>query len=141
MYKDATIPTKIDVDILNLIYRSFAPTRQAQVAACKRLRDTVTGISALHISLHDGRSHSPQSSFAELYWMSTQAMIKRKEEMATATTTSSATRIIRSTNNTIEEIEKRFSIWIDGRIERNMLLSQSTFLIQRQKIENTEEIE
>ncbi|GFU09796.1 nucleic-acid-binding protein from transposon X-element [Trichonephila clavipes] len=64
-----------------------SPTRQAQVAACEKLRDTVTGISALHMSLHDGRSHSPQSSFAELYWMSTQAMIKRKEEMVSKEST------------------------------------------------------
>ncbi|GFW30388.1 hypothetical protein TNCV_453261 [Trichonephila clavipes] len=48
-----------------------SPTRQAQVAACEKLKDTVTGISALHMSLHDGRSHSLQSSFAELYRMST----------------------------------------------------------------------
>ncbi|GFX23527.1 nucleic-acid-binding protein from transposon X-element [Trichonephila clavipes] len=58
-----------------------SPTRQAQVAACEKLRETVTGISALHMSLHDGRSPSPQNSFTELYRMSTQAMIKRKEEM------------------------------------------------------------
>ncbi|GFT03238.1 hypothetical protein TNCV_3610931 [Trichonephila clavipes] len=58
-----------------------SPTRQAQVAACEKLRDTVTGISTLHLSLHDGRSPSPQNSFTELYRMSTQAMIKRKEEM------------------------------------------------------------
>ncbi|GFX47473.1 uncharacterized protein TNCV_618321 [Trichonephila clavipes] len=58
-----------------------SPTRQAQVAACEKLRDTVTGISALHMSLHDGRSSSPLNSFKELYLTSTQAMIKRKEEM------------------------------------------------------------
>ncbi|GFT55894.1 nucleic-acid-binding protein from transposon X-element [Trichonephila clavipes] len=58
-----------------------SPTRQAQVAACEKLRDTVTGISALHLSLQDGRSPNPQNSFTELYRMSTQAMIKRKEEM------------------------------------------------------------
>ncbi|GFX98861.1 putative RNA-directed DNA polymerase from transposon X-element [Trichonephila clavipes] len=58
-----------------------SPTRQAQVATCEKLRDTVTGISALHMSLHDGRSPSPQNSFTELYRMSTQAMIKKKEEM------------------------------------------------------------
>ncbi|GFV57822.1 hypothetical protein TNCV_3072011 [Trichonephila clavipes] len=58
-----------------------SPTRQAQVAECEKLRDTVTGISALHLSLHDGRLPSPQNSFKELYRMSTQAMIKRKEEM------------------------------------------------------------
>ncbi|GFX52704.1 hypothetical protein TNCV_3980071 [Trichonephila clavipes] len=61
----------------------FSPTRQAQVAACEKLRDTVTGISALHKSLHemDGRSPSPRNSFTELYRTSTQAMIRRKEEM------------------------------------------------------------
>ncbi|GFV33963.1 uncharacterized protein TNCV_2613611 [Trichonephila clavipes] len=59
----------------------FSPTRQTQVAACEKLRDTVTGISALHMSLQDGRSPSPKNSFTELYRMSTQAMIKRKEEM------------------------------------------------------------
>ncbi|GFY27678.1 hypothetical protein TNCV_241461 [Trichonephila clavipes] len=58
-----------------------SPMRQAQVATCEKLRDTVTGISALHMSLHDGRSSSPQNSFKELYLTSTQAMIKRKEEM------------------------------------------------------------
>ncbi|GFW91696.1 nucleic-acid-binding protein from transposon X-element [Trichonephila clavipes] len=68
-------------------YGSFAETRQAQVAACEKLRDTVTGISVLHMSLHDGRSHSPQSSFAELYRLSTQAMIKRKEEMVSKEST------------------------------------------------------
>ncbi|GFV42441.1 uncharacterized protein LOC102076250 [Trichonephila clavipes] len=60
---------------------------------------------------------------------------------ATATTTSSATRITRSRNNTIEEMEKRLSVWIDDGIERNMILSQSTILIKRQKIRNTEETE
>ncbi|GFW68551.1 hypothetical protein TNCV_3300931 [Trichonephila clavipes] len=48
----------------------------------------------------------------------------------TATTTRSATRITRSRNNTIEEMEKRLSIWIDDEIERKMPLSQSTFLIK-----------
>ncbi|GFU76393.1 hypothetical protein TNCV_2159001 [Trichonephila clavipes] len=33
------------------------------------------------MSLHDGRSPSPKNSFKELYLTSTQAMIKRKEEM------------------------------------------------------------
>ncbi|GFW75630.1 hypothetical protein TNCV_4428131 [Trichonephila clavipes] len=56
--------------------------------------------------------------------------------LAIATTTSSATRITHSKNNTIEEMEKRLSIWIDDEIERNMPLSQSTFLIKRQKIGN-----
>ncbi|GFV72629.1 uncharacterized protein TNCV_2602361 [Trichonephila clavipes] len=58
-----------------------SPTRQTQVAACEKLRDTVTGISALHMSLQDRRSFSPQNSFKELYLTSTQAMIKIKEEI------------------------------------------------------------
>ncbi|GFU00653.1 hypothetical protein TNCV_4818201 [Trichonephila clavipes] len=46
---------------------------------------------------------------------------KNKEKKlltATATTTSSATRIIRSRNNTIEEMEKRLSIWTVNEIGR-----------------------
>ncbi|GFW11095.1 hypothetical protein TNCV_4783051 [Trichonephila clavipes] len=58
-----------------------SPTRQAQVAACEKHRDTVTGISALLMSLHDGRSFSPPNFFKELYLTSTQAMTNRKEEM------------------------------------------------------------
>ncbi|GFY70918.1 hypothetical protein TNIN_260681 [Trichonephila inaurata madagascariensis] len=62
----------------------FSPTRQAKIAACEKLRDTVTGISALHKSLLDeslARSPSPRNSFIELYRMSTQAMAMKKEEM------------------------------------------------------------
>ncbi|GFX55500.1 hypothetical protein TNCV_267881 [Trichonephila clavipes] len=65
-------------------------------------------------------------------------ILKNKENIlssATATTTSSATRITRSRNNTIEEMER----WIDNEIEHKMPLSQSTFLIKRQKIGNTAE--
>ncbi|GFX62228.1 hypothetical protein TNCV_3306021 [Trichonephila clavipes] len=60
----------------------FSPTNIEQVAACEKLRDTVTGISALHLSIQgmDGRSPSPRNSFKDLY-LSTQAMIRRKEEM------------------------------------------------------------
>ncbi|GFY71094.1 hypothetical protein TNIN_346831 [Trichonephila inaurata madagascariensis] len=64
----------------------FSPTRQAKIAACEKLRDTVTvcGISALHKSLLDeslARSPSPRNSFTELYRMRTQAMAMKKEEM------------------------------------------------------------
>ncbi|GFV97057.1 hypothetical protein TNCV_3526431 [Trichonephila clavipes] len=61
----------------------ISPSRLAQVAACEKLRDTVTGISALHKSLHevDVRSPSPRNSYTELYLTSTQAMIRRKEGM------------------------------------------------------------
>ncbi|GFU82323.1 hypothetical protein TNCV_615401, partial [Trichonephila clavipes] len=38
--------------------------------------------------------------------------------LAVATTTSSATSIISRTGNSIEEMEKRLSIWIDDEIER-----------------------
>ncbi|GFT45796.1 hypothetical protein TNCV_1781371 [Trichonephila clavipes] len=61
----------------------ISPSRLAQVATCEKLRDTVTGISALHMSLQemDGRSPSPRSSFKEMYLSSTQAMIRKKEVM------------------------------------------------------------
>ncbi|GFV51429.1 hypothetical protein TNCV_1107881 [Trichonephila clavipes] len=61
----------------------FSPTNFEQVATCEKLRDTVTGISALHMSIHgmDGRSPSPRNSFMDLYLSNTQAMIRRKKEM------------------------------------------------------------
>ncbi|GFY76958.1 hypothetical protein TNIN_24831 [Trichonephila inaurata madagascariensis] len=62
----------------------FSPSRQAEIAACEKLRNTVTGISALHKSLLNeslARSPSPRNSFIELYRMSTQAMAMKKEEM------------------------------------------------------------
>ncbi|GFW25110.1 hypothetical protein TNCV_3156131 [Trichonephila clavipes] len=60
----------------------FSPTKFAQVAACEKLGDAVTGILALHKSLHemDGRSPSPRNSYKDLYLSTTQAMIRRKEE-------------------------------------------------------------
>ncbi|GFV01521.1 hypothetical protein TNCV_2961151 [Trichonephila clavipes] len=66
-------------------------------------------------------------------------ILKNKEKILTSvtvirsvtvTTISSATRITRSKNTTIEEMEKRLSIWIDDEIERKMPLSQSTCLIK-----------
>ncbi|GFS41915.1 hypothetical protein TNIN_20321 [Trichonephila inaurata madagascariensis] len=62
----------------------FSPTRQAKIAACEKLRDTVTGISALHKSLLDeslANSPTHRNSFSEIYRMSTQAMAMKKEEM------------------------------------------------------------
>ncbi|GFV07865.1 hypothetical protein TNCV_306131 [Trichonephila clavipes] len=61
----------------------FSPTRQIQVAACDKLRDTVHGISALHSSMFEGvRSPSPKNSYTELYQMSIQTMAKKKDEMS-----------------------------------------------------------
>ncbi|GFY05332.1 hypothetical protein TNCV_2207781 [Trichonephila clavipes] len=58
----------------------FSPTRQIQVAACEKLRDTVHGISALHSSIFEGvRSPSPKNSYMELYQKSTQAMARKKK--------------------------------------------------------------
>ncbi|GFW09069.1 hypothetical protein TNCV_3081611 [Trichonephila clavipes] len=60
----------------------FSPTRQMQVKACEKLRDTVHGISALHSSMFDdARSPSPKNSCMELYQMSTRAMARKKDEM------------------------------------------------------------
>ncbi|GFY52080.1 hypothetical protein TNIN_27021 [Trichonephila inaurata madagascariensis] len=61
----------------------FSPTRKAKIAACEKLRDTVTGISALHKSLLDeilASSPTHTNSFSEIYRMSTQAMAMKKEE-------------------------------------------------------------
>ncbi|GFS85500.1 hypothetical protein TNCV_2793731 [Trichonephila clavipes] len=92
-----------------------------------------------------GERQSQIGAALDLAISTIKTILKNKEKkilsLAFATTTSSATRITRSRNNTIEEIEKRLSIWIDDEIERNMPLSQSTFLIKRQKIGNTEETE
>ncbi|GFT70361.1 hypothetical protein TNCV_2658111 [Trichonephila clavipes] len=55
-----------------------SPSKFDQVSACAKLRDTVTGISALHLSIHgmDGRN-----SFMDMYISGKQAMIRRKAEM------------------------------------------------------------
>ncbi|GFU53764.1 hypothetical protein TNCV_618071 [Trichonephila clavipes] len=61
----------------------FSPTNFEQSCRLRETkRYTVKGISALHMSIHgmDGRSPSPRNSFKDLY-LSTQAMIRRKEEM------------------------------------------------------------
>ncbi|GFU77906.1 uncharacterized protein TNCV_521061 [Trichonephila clavipes] len=64
-------------------YMELSPSKFDQVSACAKLRDTVTGISALHLSIHgmDGRSPSPGNSFMDMYISGKQAMIRRKEEM------------------------------------------------------------
>ncbi|GFT45870.1 hypothetical protein TNCV_2250171 [Trichonephila clavipes] len=92
--------------------------------------------------LDTGERQSHIGSALNLATATIRNILKNKEKIlpsATATTTSSASRIARSRNNTIEEKEKRLSIWIDDEIERKMPLSQSTFLIKWQKIGNTEE--
>ncbi|GFS68169.1 uncharacterized protein TNCV_439201 [Trichonephila clavipes] len=63
-------------------YMELSPSKFDQVSACAKLRDTVTGISALHLSIHgmDGRSPSPGNSFMDMYISGKQAMIRRKEE-------------------------------------------------------------
>ncbi|GFW71956.1 hypothetical protein TNCV_4788451 [Trichonephila clavipes] len=62
----------------------FSPSKQLQLAACEKLRNIITGISALHQSLHEKESlhsPSPRNSYTELYLVKAQAMIKKKEEM------------------------------------------------------------
>ncbi|GFW00093.1 hypothetical protein TNCV_3568801 [Trichonephila clavipes] len=62
-------------------YMELSPSKFDQVSACEKLRDTVTGIPALHLSIHgmDGRSPSPGNSFMDMYISGKQAMIRRKE--------------------------------------------------------------
>ena len=55
---------------------------------------------------------------------------------ATTTTTTSATKITRSRNNAIEEMEKRLSVWIDDEVERNMPLSQAIIMEKARTIFN-----
>ncbi|GFX40327.1 hypothetical protein TNCV_4319601 [Trichonephila clavipes] len=59
-------------------FMDFSPTRQTQVAACEKLRDTVHGISALHSSMLEGVR---KNSFLELYQMTTHAMARKKDEL------------------------------------------------------------
>ncbi|GFU98201.1 hypothetical protein TNCV_838871 [Trichonephila clavipes] len=61
-------------------YMELSPSKFDQVSACAKLRDTVTGISALHLSIHgmDGRSPSPGNSFMDMYISGKQAMIREK---------------------------------------------------------------
>lgn len=58
-------------------------------------------------------------------------ILKNKEKIvssATTTTKTSATRITRSTNNTLQDMEKRLSLWIDEEIKHNMPLSQAIIM-------------
>ncbi|GFX91080.1 dimer_Tnp_hAT domain-containing protein [Trichonephila clavipes] len=68
-------------------HMEFSPTKFEQVSALEKFRDTFTGVSALHKSIHgmDGRSPSSRNSFKDLYLSSTQTMIRRKEEMVKLT--------------------------------------------------------
>ncbi|GFX21416.1 hypothetical protein TNCV_1398301 [Trichonephila clavipes] len=73
----------------------FSPTRQSEVAACGKLRDTVLRISALHSSMLEGaRTPSPKNSFLELYQMSTYAMAKKKDELDSNINESTSDKII-----------------------------------------------
>ncbi|GFV69032.1 putative RNA-directed DNA polymerase from transposon X-element [Trichonephila clavipes] len=63
-------------------FMDFSPTRQSEVAACEKLRDTVNSISALHSPMLEGaRTPSPKNSFMELYQMTTYAMARKKDEL------------------------------------------------------------
>ncbi|GFV92908.1 hypothetical protein TNCV_1693011 [Trichonephila clavipes] len=95
--------------------------------------------------LDTGERQSQIGAALNLATSTIRTILKNKGKIlssVTATTTSSATRITRSRNNTIEEMKKkRLSIWIDDEIERKMPLSQSNFLIKWLKIGNTKETE
>ena len=55
---------------------------------------------------------------------------------STIRTTTSATKITRSRNNVIEEMEKRLFIWIDDEVERNMPLSEAIIMEKARTIFN-----
>ncbi|GFR08276.1 hypothetical protein TNCT_140681 [Trichonephila clavata] len=76
--------------------------------------------------LDTGERLSQIGAVLNLTTLTIRTILKNKEKIlsaATPTTTSFATRITRSRNNTIEKMEKRLSIWTDDEIERNMPLS------------------
>lgn len=94
--------------------------------------------------LDTGERQSQIGAALNLATSTIRTILKNKEKIlssATATTTSSATRITRSRNNTIEEMEKRLSIWIDDEIERNMPLSQSIIMEKARRIFNYIQVE
>ncbi|GFU87091.1 histone-lysine N-methyltransferase SETMAR [Trichonephila clavipes] len=77
--------------------------------------------------LDTGERQSQIGAALNLATSAIRTILKNKEKIlssATATMTSFATRIIRSRNNDIEEMEKRLSIWTYDEIERNMPLNQ-----------------
>ncbi|GFU84924.1 hypothetical protein TNCV_58631 [Trichonephila clavipes] len=83
--------------------------------------------------LDTGERQSQIGAALNLATSTVRTILKNKEKIlswVTTTTTSSAPRITRSRNNTIEEMEKQLSIWIDDEIERKMPLSQSAFLVK-----------
>ena len=89
--------------------------------------------------LDSGECQTLISASLNLPTSTIRTIMKNKEKIlssATATTSSSATRITRSRNNIIEEMEKRLSIWIDDEIDRNMPLSQSIIMEKARRIFN-----
>ncbi|GFV72945.1 hypothetical protein TNCV_1329531 [Trichonephila clavipes] len=73
--------------------------------------------------LDTGESQSQIGTALNLATSTIRTLFKNKEKVlssATATTKSSTIRITRSRNNTIEEMEKRLSLWINDEIKRNM---------------------
>ncbi|GFQ91908.1 hypothetical protein TNCT_653041 [Trichonephila clavata] len=62
----------------------FSPSKQHQLAAYEKLRDTITGISALHQTLLEKKSlrlPNSRNSFTDLYQMNTIAMMQKKEDL------------------------------------------------------------
>ncbi|GFV29286.1 hypothetical protein TNCV_4603181 [Trichonephila clavipes] len=90
--------------------------------------------------LDTGERQSQIGAVLNLATSTVRTILKNKEKILQSAT---ATRIIYtcSRNYIIDEMEKRLPIRIDDEIERNMSLRQSTFLIKRQIIRNTEETE
>ncbi|XP_015910267.1 tigger transposable element-derived protein 1-like [Parasteatoda tepidariorum] len=94
--------------------------------------------------LDSGERQSQISAALNLATSTLRTIPKNKEKIlssATATASSSGTRITRSRNNVIEEMEKRQSIWIDHEIERNMPLSQSIIMEKARRIFNCIQVE
>ncbi|GFR13035.1 hypothetical protein TNCT_383671 [Trichonephila clavata] len=64
------------------IIMDISPTKNSQLAAGEKLRETVAGIPAIQQTLQQEvsiRTPRPRNSFIELYWKDTEAMMRRKE--------------------------------------------------------------
>ncbi|GFY70356.1 hypothetical protein TNIN_96381 [Trichonephila inaurata madagascariensis] len=63
----------------------FTPTKNSQLTACEKLRDTTKCISVIHQTIQeDGRfrTSSPRNSFMDLYRMYAEAMLRKKKDLS-----------------------------------------------------------
>lgn len=90
--------------------------------------------------LDSGERQSQISASMNMATSTIRTILRNKEKIllsATSTTSSSATRITRTRNNTIEEMERQLSIWIDDKMKHDVLLSQKIIMEKARNIFNS----